>query len=53
MGSRRPINFIEDAKKIQADLSPGTGEEVTTIVKGVFNTPEDVIAELRRSAALK
>jgi hypothetical protein len=45
--------FIADAEKVQADLSPGTGEEVTAIVKSVMNTPDDVIAELRRSAGLK
>jgi tripartite-type tricarboxylate transporter receptor subunit TctC len=44
--------FIADAAKIQADVDPQTGEQVTKIVESVVNTPPHIIAELKRSAGL-
>jgi tripartite-type tricarboxylate transporter receptor subunit TctC len=45
--------FLEDAARIQADVDPQSGEEVTRIVQSVVSTPADVIRELKRDAGVK
>jgi len=35
--------FVEDARKASLDLDPLPGDKVAEIVRGVVNTPPDVI----------
>jgi hypothetical protein len=39
--------FLDDAKRMQADILPSTGEQVTSVVKEALAFPPDVVDLLK------
>jgi len=44
--------FLSDAQRMQSDVSPQSGEIVTSIVRAIVNTPSTVVEKLRASTAV-
>ena len=47
----RDSDFLADAAKIGADISPTGGEAVQNIVAGIYATPPPVIARAKKFSA--
>ena len=41
--------FVADAKRLQLDINPVTGEEIGKLVAAVYATPKDVVAKATRA----
>jgi tripartite-type tricarboxylate transporter receptor subunit TctC len=46
-------DLLADAKKINLDILPMSGQQLQTIVEGVFNTPPDIVARAKAGLGYK
>lgn len=53
MGTLKDPQFLEEAKKLQFDIDPISGNEMAAILKKAYASPEAVVAKVRNAITVE